>query len=49
MLVVFEAMSRRRGAVTDDDLIFKFRLALFSEAERSGNVRAACRVASDSS
>ena len=30
--------------MTDDDLIFKFRLALFSEAGRSGNVRAACRV-----
>ncbi len=30
--------------MTDDDLIFKFRLALFSEAARSGNVRAACRV-----
>ncbi|MBI2781000.1 MAG: helix-turn-helix domain-containing protein, partial [Chloroflexi bacterium] len=44
MLVVFEAMSRRRGAVTDDDLIFKFRLALFAEAGRLGNVRAACRV-----
>jgi transposase InsO family protein len=44
MLVVFEAMSRRRGAVTDDDLIFKFRLALFSHVGETGNVREACRV-----
>jgi len=44
MLVVFEAMSRRRGAVVDDDLIFKFRLRLFSLAGELGNVREACRL-----
>ena len=30
--------------MTDDDLIYRFRLALFAEAGRLGNVRAACRV-----
>jgi transposase InsO family protein len=44
MLVVFEAMSRRHGAVVDDDLIFKFRLRLFSLASELGNVREACRL-----
>jgi transposase InsO family protein len=44
MLVVFEAMSRRHGAVVDDDLIFKFRLRLFSLAGELGNVREACRL-----
>ena len=43
MLVVFQAMSRRRGTVTDDDLIFRCRLGLFSRAE-AGNVREACRL-----
>jgi transposase InsO family protein len=44
MLVVFEAMSRRRGAVVDDDVLFKFRLRLFSLAAELGNVREACRL-----
>jgi transposase InsO family protein len=44
MLVVFEAMSRRRGAVVDSGLIFKFRLRLFSLAGELGNVREACRL-----
>src|SRR5260221_1028494 len=44
MLVVFEAMSRRHGAVVDDDVLFKFRLRLFSLAAELGNVRAACRI-----
>ena len=30
--------------MTDDDLIFKFRLALFSHVGETGNVREACRV-----
>jgi transposase InsO family protein len=44
MLVVFQAMSRRRGAVVDDDVLFRFRLRLFSLAAELGNVRAACRL-----
>jgi transposase-like protein len=36
MLVVFQAMSRRRGAMVDDDVLYRFRLRLF--------VRAACRT-----
>jgi transposase InsO family protein len=44
MLVVFEAMSRRRGAVVDDDVLYRFRLRLFSLAAELGNVREACRV-----
>jgi transposase InsO family protein len=44
MLVVSEAMSRRHGAVVDDDVLFKFRLRLFSLAAELGNVRAACRL-----
>ncbi len=44
MLVVFEAMSRRGGAVGNDDVIFRFRLRLFSLAAELGNVRAACRT-----
>ena len=44
MLVVFEAMSRRRGAVVDDDVLFRFRLRLFSLAAELGNVREACRI-----
>jgi transposase InsO family protein len=44
MLVVFEAMSRRGGAVVNDDVLFGFRLRLFSLAQELGNVRAACRV-----
>jgi transposase InsO family protein len=44
MLVVSKAMSRRRGAVVDDDVLFKFRLRLFSLAAELGNVRAACRL-----
>jgi transposase len=42
MLVVLEAMSRRVGAVVDDDVLF--RLRLFSLAAELGNVREACRV-----
>lgn len=44
MLVVFQAMSGRRGAVVDDDVLFRFRLRLFSLAEELGNVREACRL-----
>jgi transposase len=44
MLVVFKAMSRRIGTVGDDDVLFRFRLRLFSLAEELGNVRAACRA-----
>ena len=44
MLVVSKAMSRRIGAVGDDDVLFRFRLRLFSLAEELGNVRAACRL-----
>jgi transposase InsO family protein len=43
MLVVSKAMSRRPGAVVDDDVLFKFRLQLFSLAAQLG-VRAACRI-----
>jgi transposase InsO family protein len=44
MLVVSEAMSRRAGAVVDDDVLYKFRLRVFSLAAELRNVRAACRV-----
>jgi integrase len=44
MLVVFEAMSRRGGAVVDDDVLYRFRLRLFILAAKLGNVRAACRT-----
>src|SRR5712691_6174006 len=44
MLVVFEAMSMRAGAVVNDDVLFGFRLRLFSLAAELGNVRAACRI-----
>jgi transposase InsO family protein len=44
MLVVSKAMSRRRGAVVNDDVLFGFRLRLFSLAGELGNVRAACRI-----
>lgn len=44
MLVVFEAMSRRTGAVVNDDVLYRFRLRLFSLAAELGNVRAACRT-----
>jgi len=44
MLVVFKAMSRRAGAVVNDDVLFGFRLRLFSLASELGNVRAACRI-----
>ena len=37
MLVVFEAMSRRCGAVVDDDVLFKFRLRLFGLAAELGD------------
>jgi len=29
--------------LTDDDVLFRFRLRLFALAEELGNVRAACR------
>ena len=44
MLVVSYAMSRRVGAVVDDDVLFRFRLRLFSLAAELGNVREACRI-----
>jgi transposase InsO family protein len=44
MLVVSKAMSRRAGAVVNDDVLFGFRLRLFSLAQELGNVRAACRI-----
>src|SRR5262245_11799431 len=44
MLVVFEAMSRRGGVVVDDDVLYRFRLRLFSLAQELGNVRQACRI-----
>ena len=44
MLVVFEAMSTRSGAVVNDDVLYRFRLRLFSLAAELGNVRAACRT-----
>jgi transposase InsO family protein len=44
MLVVFQAMSRRAGAVVDDDVLYRFRLRLFGLAEELHNVRAACRI-----
>jgi transposase InsO family protein len=44
MLVVSKAMSRERGAVGNDDVLFRFRLRLFSLAAELGNVREACRL-----
>jgi transposase InsO family protein len=44
MLVVFQAMSRRGGAVVNDDVLFRFRLRLFSLADELGNVAEACRT-----
>ena len=44
MLVVFEAMSTRGGAVVNDDVLYQFRLRLFSLAAELGNVREACRI-----
>ena len=44
MLVVSYAMSRRVGAVVDDDVLYRFRLRLFSLAAELGNVREACRI-----
>jgi transposase InsO family protein len=44
MLVVFQAMNRRAGAVVNDAVLFGFRLRLFSLAQELGNVRAACRI-----
>jgi hypothetical protein len=43
MLVVFEAM-RRAGAVVNDDVLYGFRMRLFSLAAELGNVRQACRI-----
>jgi len=44
MLVVFQPMSRRGAAVVNDDVLYRFRLRLFSLAQELGNVRAACRT-----
>ena len=44
MLVVSYAMSRRVGAVVDDDVLYRFRLRLFSLAGELDNVREACRL-----
>jgi transposase InsO family protein len=44
MLVVSKAMSTRGGAVVNDDVLYRFRLRLFSLAAELGNVRAACRL-----
>jgi hypothetical protein len=44
LLAVFEAMSRRVGAVVNDDVFFAFRLRLCSLAAELGNDRAACRI-----
>jgi hypothetical protein len=44
MLVVSKAMSRKRGAVVDDDVLYTFRLRLFSLAAELGNVRQARRL-----
>ena len=44
MLVVFQAMSRRDGAVVDSDLLFAFRLRLLDVARELGNVSAACQT-----
>jgi transposase InsO family protein len=44
MLVVSEAMSTRSGAVVNDDVLYAFRLRLFSLAAELGNVREACRI-----
>ena len=43
MLVVFEAMSKESGAVTDSDLLFHFRLRRFALAAET-SVSAACRT-----
>jgi len=43
MLVVFEAMSKESGAVTDSDVLFHFRLRLFALAAEMG-ISAACRT-----
>jgi hypothetical protein len=44
MLVVSEAMSTRGAAVVNDDVLFRFRLRLFSLAAELGSVQAACRA-----
>ena len=44
MLVVFEPMSRRGGVVVDDDVLYRFRLRLFSLADELHNVREACSI-----
>ena len=43
MLVVFEAISRETGTVTDSDVLYGFRLRLFDLARATG-VSAACRT-----
>ena len=44
MLVVFEAMSTRDGAVIDSDVLFNFRLRLIDVAREQRNVSEACRI-----
>jgi transposase InsO family protein len=44
MLVVFQAMSRRDGAVVDSDVLFSFRLRLLDVARERANVSEACRI-----
>jgi transposase InsO family protein len=43
-LLFCQERKRRSAAVTDDDVLFRFRLRLFALAEELGNVRAACRA-----
>jgi transposase InsO family protein len=43
MLVVFEAISRRSGTMTESDVLYGFRLRLFDHAREVG-VSAACRT-----
>jgi transposase InsO family protein len=43
MLVVFEAISRETGTMTDSDVLYGFRLRLFDHAREVG-VSAACRT-----
>jgi transposase InsO family protein len=44
MLVVFQAMSRRDGAVVDSDVLFAFRLRLLEVARETANISEACRI-----
>lgn len=44
MLVVFEAMSTRDGAMIDSDVLYSFRLRLLDVARERNNVSEACRI-----